>query len=125
MVVLTRLDDIMASVLELDICYHQNVVVQGNELLKSDDAFLLKGDLISQYGTLCSWCHQLMQRMRFLTVDIFNFTCFMLLACTRNSCETRMFCLIRLRYQRAIIVDLFIIHLSDVFSNSTGKGKPN
>lgn len=33
----------MASVLELDICYHQNVVVQGNELLKSDDAFLLKG----------------------------------------------------------------------------------
>ncbi|KAK8958558.1 hypothetical protein KSP40_PGU022057 [Platanthera guangdongensis] len=37
------LDNIMASVPELAICYHQNGVVQGYELLKTDDIFLLKG----------------------------------------------------------------------------------
>ncbi|KAI0519618.1 hypothetical protein KFK09_007070 [Dendrobium nobile] len=37
------LDNIMASVPELAICYHQNGVVQGYELVKTDDIFLLKG----------------------------------------------------------------------------------
>ncbi|XP_020588843.1 uncharacterized protein LOC110030460 isoform X2 [Phalaenopsis equestris] len=37
------LDNIMANVPELAICYHQNGVVQGYELLKTDDIFLLKG----------------------------------------------------------------------------------
>lgn len=37
------LDNIMASVPELAICYHQNGVVQGYELLKTDEIFLLKG----------------------------------------------------------------------------------
>lgn len=37
------LDNVMASVPELAICYHQNGVVQGYELLKTDDIFLLKG----------------------------------------------------------------------------------
>jgi len=39
----------MASVPELAICYHQNGVVQGYELLKNDDIFLLKG--VSDDGT--------------------------------------------------------------------------
>lgn len=39
----------MASVPELAICYHQDGVVQGYELLKTDDIFLLKG--ISDDGT--------------------------------------------------------------------------
>ncbi|KAF6148000.1 hypothetical protein GIB67_024175 [Kingdonia uniflora] len=43
------LDNIMASVPELAICYHQNGVVKGYELLKTDDIFLLKG--ISEDGT--------------------------------------------------------------------------
>ncbi|CAL9055479.1 unnamed protein product [Musa banksii] len=43
------LDNVMASVPELAICYHQNGVVQGYELLKTDDIFLLKG--ISADGT--------------------------------------------------------------------------
>ncbi|KAL5220660.1 hypothetical protein ABZP36_025373 [Zizania latifolia] len=43
------LDNIMASVPELAICYHQNGVVQGYELLKNDDIFLLKG--VSDDGT--------------------------------------------------------------------------
>lgn len=43
------LDNVMASVPELAICYHQNGVVQGYELLKTDDIFLLKG--ISPDGT--------------------------------------------------------------------------
>ncbi|WOK96418.1 hypothetical protein Cni_G05125 [Canna indica] len=43
------LDNIMASVPELAICYHQNGVVQGYELLKTDDIFLVKG--ISADGT--------------------------------------------------------------------------
>ncbi|KAF6148416.1 hypothetical protein GIB67_001467 [Kingdonia uniflora] len=34
-------DNIMACVPELAICYHQNGVVQGYELLKTDDIFLL------------------------------------------------------------------------------------
>lgn len=43
------LDNVMASVPELAICYHHNGVVQGYELLKTDDIFLLKG--ISEDGT--------------------------------------------------------------------------
>uniref|UniRef100_A0A2P2J5X6 Uncharacterized protein LOC105108957 isoform X2 n=3 Tax=Rhizophora mucronata TaxID=61149 RepID=A0A2P2J5X6_RHIMU len=43
------LDNVMASVPELAICYHQNGVIQGYELLKTDDIFLLKG--ISEDGT--------------------------------------------------------------------------
>lgn len=43
------LDNVMASVPELAICYHQEGVVQGYELLKTDDIFLLKG--ISEDGT--------------------------------------------------------------------------
>ncbi|XP_071737832.1 uncharacterized protein [Rutidosis leptorrhynchoides] len=43
------LDNVMASVPELAICYHQNGVVQGYELLKTDDIFLSKG--ISEDGT--------------------------------------------------------------------------
>ncbi|WCJ44156.1 Erythroid differentiation-related factor 1 [Euphorbia peplus] len=43
------LDNVMASVPELAICYHRNGVVQGYELLKTDDIFLLKG--ISEDGT--------------------------------------------------------------------------
>lgn len=39
----------MASVPELAICYHHNGVVQGYELLKTDDIFLLKG--VSEDGT--------------------------------------------------------------------------
>lgn len=39
----------MASVPELAICYHQNGVVQGYELLKNDDIFLLK--VVSDDGT--------------------------------------------------------------------------
>ncbi|KAF6170928.1 hypothetical protein GIB67_014745 [Kingdonia uniflora] len=42
-------DSIMASVPEFVICYHQNGVVQGYELLKTDDIFSLKG--ISEDGT--------------------------------------------------------------------------
>ncbi|XP_078433876.1 erythroid differentiation factor-like protein isoform X2 [Wolffia australiana] len=37
------LDNVMASVPELAICYHRNGVVQGYELLKTDEIFLLKG----------------------------------------------------------------------------------
>ncbi|KAF3779444.1 Erythroid differentiation-related factor 1 [Nymphaea thermarum] len=43
------LDNVMASVPELAICYHRNGVVQGYELLKTEDVFLLKG--ISEDGT--------------------------------------------------------------------------
>ncbi|XP_051123708.1 uncharacterized protein LOC127246405 isoform X2 [Andrographis paniculata] len=43
------LDNFMASVPELAICYHQDGVVQGYELLKTDDIFLLKG--VSDDGT--------------------------------------------------------------------------
>ncbi|CAM6129489.1 unnamed protein product [Calypogeia fissa] len=37
------LDNVMASVPELAVCYHRNGVVQGYELLKTDDIFLVKG----------------------------------------------------------------------------------
>ncbi|KAJ3678005.1 hypothetical protein LUZ60_001808 [Juncus effusus] len=37
------LDNLMASVPELAICYHDNGVVQGYEMIKTDDIFLLKG----------------------------------------------------------------------------------
>eukprot|EP01018_Ginkgo_biloba_P018774 Gb_32188 [translate_table: standard] len=43
------LDNVMASIPELAICYHHNGVVQGYELLKTDDIFLLKG--IAEDGT--------------------------------------------------------------------------
>lgn len=43
------LDNVMASVPELAICYHENGVVQWYEGLKTDDIFLLKG--ISEDGT--------------------------------------------------------------------------
>lgn len=43
------LDNVMASVPELAICYHRNGVVKGYELLKTDDIFLLKG--VSDDGT--------------------------------------------------------------------------
>lgn len=43
------LDNVMASVPELAICYHHNGIVQGYELLKTDDIFLLKG--LSEDGT--------------------------------------------------------------------------
>lgn len=43
------LDNVMASVPELAICYHQNGVVQGYELLKTDNIFLSKG--VSEDGT--------------------------------------------------------------------------
>lgn len=43
------LDNVMANAPELAICYHQNGVVQGYELLKTNDIFLLKG--ISEDGT--------------------------------------------------------------------------
>ncbi|KAJ4917780.1 hypothetical protein Rs2_03330 [Raphanus sativus] len=43
------LDNVMASVPELAICYHEKGVVQGYELLKTDDIFLLKG--IAEDGT--------------------------------------------------------------------------
>ncbi|KAL9245487.1 hypothetical protein vseg_019133 [Gypsophila vaccaria] len=37
------LDNVMASVPELAICYHRNGVVKSYELLKTDDIFLVKG----------------------------------------------------------------------------------
>ncbi|PWA87447.1 hypothetical protein CTI12_AA131020 [Artemisia annua] len=43
------LDNMMASVPELAICYHQNGVVQGYELLKTDNIFHSKG--LSEDGT--------------------------------------------------------------------------
>ncbi|GLU06764.1 hypothetical protein SLE2022_237630 [Rubroshorea leprosula] len=62
------LDNVMASVPELAICYHQNGVVQGYELLKTDDIFLLKG--ISEDGTPAFHPHVVQQNglsvLRFL-----------------------------------------------------------
>ncbi|XWS24818.1 hypothetical protein CRYUN_Cryun27aG0017500 [Craigia yunnanensis] len=62
------LDNVMASVLELAICYHQNGVVQGYELLKTDDIFLLKG--IAEDGTPAFHPHVVQQNglsvLRFL-----------------------------------------------------------
>lgn len=58
----------MASVPELAICYHQNGVVQGYELLKTDDIFLLKG--IAEDGTPAFHPHVVQQNglsvLRFL-----------------------------------------------------------
>ncbi|KAH7568189.1 hypothetical protein JRO89_XS07G0255200 [Xanthoceras sorbifolium] len=62
------LDNVMASVPELAICYHENGVVQGYELLKTDDIFLLKG--ISEDGTPAFHPHVVQQNglsvLRFL-----------------------------------------------------------
>ncbi|KAL0437974.1 UNVERIFIED_CONTAM: Erythroid differentiation-related factor 1 [Sesamum latifolium] len=62
------LDNFMASVPELAICYHQDGVVQGYELLKTDDIFLLKG--ISDDGTPAFHPHVVQQNglsvLRFL-----------------------------------------------------------
>lgn len=62
------LDNVMASVPELAICYHQNGVVQGYELLKTNDIFLLKG--ISEDGTPAFYPHVVQQNglsvLRFL-----------------------------------------------------------
>ncbi|KAF2297405.1 hypothetical protein GH714_023190 [Hevea brasiliensis] len=62
------LDNVMASVPELAICYHQNGVVQGYELLKTDDIFLLKG--VSEDGAPAFHPHVVQQNglsvMRFL-----------------------------------------------------------
>ncbi|KAL2538876.1 hypothetical protein Fot_20267 [Forsythia ovata] len=62
------LDNFMASVPELAICYHQDGVVQGYELLKTDDIFLLKG--ISEDGTPAFHPHVVQQNclsvLRFL-----------------------------------------------------------
>ena len=58
----------MASVPELAICYHQNGVVQGYELLKTHDIFLLKG--VSEDGTPAFHPHVVQQNglsvLRFL-----------------------------------------------------------
>ncbi|KAL6962012.1 hypothetical protein U1Q18_036968 [Sarracenia purpurea var. burkii] len=53
------LDNVMASVPELAICYHQNGVVQGYELLKTDDIFILKG--VSEDGTPAFYPHVVQQ----------------------------------------------------------------
>lgn len=62
------LDNVMASVPELAICYHKNGVVQKYELLKTDDIFLLKG--ISEDGTPAFHPHVVQQNglavLRFL-----------------------------------------------------------
>ncbi|XP_075496954.1 uncharacterized protein LOC142533907 isoform X1 [Primulina tabacum] len=62
------LDNFMASVPELAICYHQDGVVQGYELLKTDDIFLLKG--VSDEGTPAFQPHVVQQNglsvLRFL-----------------------------------------------------------
>lgn len=58
----------MASVPELAICYHQDGVVQGYELLKTEDIFLLKG--VSEDGTPAFHPHVVQQNglmvLRFL-----------------------------------------------------------
>lgn len=62
------LDNVMASVPELAICYHHNGIVQGYELLKTDDIFLLKG--LSEDGTSFFHPHAVQQNalsvLRFL-----------------------------------------------------------
>ncbi|CAD5314556.1 unnamed protein product [Arabidopsis thaliana] len=62
------LDNVMASVPELAICYHENGIVQGYELLKTDDIFILKG--ISEDGTPAFHPHVVQQNglavLRFL-----------------------------------------------------------
>lgn len=62
------LDNVMASVPELAICYHEGGVVQGYELLKTDDIFLVKG--VSEDGTPAFYPHVVQQNglsvLRFL-----------------------------------------------------------
>ncbi|KAI3820107.1 hypothetical protein L1987_13965 [Smallanthus sonchifolius] len=62
------LDNVMASVPELAICYHENGVVQGYELLKTDDIFVSKG--VSEDGTPAFHPHTVRQNghsvLRFL-----------------------------------------------------------
>ncbi|XP_024531751.1 uncharacterized protein LOC112346616 [Selaginella moellendorffii] len=62
------LDNVMASVPELAICYHHNGVVQGYELLKTDDIFCLKG--LAEDGTVFFQPHIVQQNaisvLRFL-----------------------------------------------------------
>ncbi|TQE10049.1 hypothetical protein C1H46_004339 [Malus baccata] len=62
------LDNVMASVPEMAICYHENGVVQGYELLKTDDICLLKG--ISEDGAPAFHPHVVQQNglsvLRFL-----------------------------------------------------------
>lgn len=58
----------MASIPELAVCYHRNGVVQGYELLKTDDIFLLKG--LAEDGTAFFHPHVVQQNassvLRFL-----------------------------------------------------------
>ncbi|CAM8998950.1 unnamed protein product [Rhodiola kirilowii] len=62
------LDNVMASVPELAICYHESGVVKGYELLKTDEIFLLKG--IAEDGTPAFHPHVVQQNglavLRFL-----------------------------------------------------------
>lgn len=62
------LDNVMASVPELAICYHENGIVRGYELLKTEDIFLLKG--ICEDGTPAFHPHVVQQNglsvLRFL-----------------------------------------------------------
>lgn len=62
------LDNVMASIPELAVCYHRNGVVQGYELLKTDDIFLLKG--LAEDGTAFFHPHVVQQNassvLRFL-----------------------------------------------------------
>ncbi|XP_047342228.1 uncharacterized protein LOC124945778 [Impatiens glandulifera] len=62
------IDNVMASVPELTICYHQDGVVQGYELLKTDDIFISKG--VSEDGTPAFHPHVVQQNglsvLRFL-----------------------------------------------------------
>jgi hypothetical protein len=62
------LDNVMASIPEIAVCYHRNGVVQGYELLKTDDIFLLKG--LSKDGTAFFHPHVVQQNassvLRFL-----------------------------------------------------------
>ncbi|KAL3700287.1 hypothetical protein R1sor_018309 [Riccia sorocarpa] len=62
------LDNVMASIPELAICYHRNGVVQGYELLKTDDIFLVKG--LAEDGTAFFHPHVVQQNastvLRFL-----------------------------------------------------------
>ncbi|XP_059630898.1 uncharacterized protein LOC132273833 isoform X2 [Cornus florida] len=65
------LDNVMASVPELAICYHQDGVVQCYELVKTDDIFLSKG--ISEDGTPAFHPHVVQQNglsvLRFLQAN--------------------------------------------------------
>lgn len=62
------LDNVMASIPELAVCYHRKGVVQGYELLKTEDIFLVKG--LSKDGTSTFHPHVVQQNassiLRFL-----------------------------------------------------------